>query len=110
MFCLLPQNASVVKYFIEIYNKYMNELSKLLGEYLDYLEIEKNRSIKTRENYGRYLRVFLEWAKIRKANDITLDLVRNFRLDLARRSLKKQTQSYYIIALRNFLKYLAKRD
>ena len=43
----------------------MTELEKRVKEYLDYLEIEKNRSPKTRENYGRYLSVFLAFAKIK---------------------------------------------
>lgn len=99
----------------------MAEIEKLLKDYLAYLEIEKNRSPKTRENYERYLRKFLKFAKISSAKDITENLVREFRLNLARpvkgrgphgagRSLKKVTQSYYIIALRNFLKYLLRRD
>jgi site-specific recombinase XerD len=97
----------------------MTELEKYLEEYLNYLEVERGRSIKTRENYGRYLKVFLTWAKVKSAKDIDLDLVRNFRMYLARVShgrggneagLKKNTQAYYIIAIRNFLKYLIKRD
>lgn len=86
------------------------EIQKLLKDYLAYLEIEKNRSTKTRENYEHYLNEFLEFAKIRAPKDITEAAVRDFRLALARRNLKKITQSYYVIALRNFLKYLSKRD
>jgi site-specific recombinase XerD len=94
----------------------LSEVEKLLGDYLNYLEIEKNRSPKTSENYQRYLREFLKFAKIATPAEITDTIVREFRLALARkksgdgRELKKITQSYYIIALRNFLKYLAKRD
>jgi site-specific recombinase XerD len=93
----------------------LSEVEKLLGDYLNYLEIEKNRSPKTSENYQRYLREFLKFAKIKSPAEITDTVVREFRLALARkksggRELKKITQSYYIIALRNFLKYLAKRD
>jgi site-specific recombinase XerD len=88
----------------------MTEIEKLLNDYLAYLEIEKNRSPKTRENYEHYLGKFLEFAKISSAKDITENLVREFRLNLARRDIKKITQSYYVIALRNFLKYLLKRD
>ena len=87
-------------------------IKSLLKDYLDYLEIEKNRSQKTRENYERYLKRFLAWAKIASPNQITTDLVRNYRLHLNRVSpvLKKISQNYHLIALRNFLKYLAKRD
>lgn len=88
----------------------MAEIEKLLKEYLDYLEIEKNRSPKTRENYERYLKVFLSYSKIKSPQAVSDDLVRQFRIHLARRNIKKITQSYYIIALRNFLKYLIKRD
>ncbi len=90
----------------------------LLKDYLDHLEIEKNRSIKTRVNYERYLKRFLEFSKISKPEQISQDLVRQYRLWLNRQpasakasaSIKKNTQNYYLIALRNFLKYLAKRD
>jgi len=90
-------------------------LDFLIKDYLAYLEIERGRSKKTVENYGHYLSRFLAWAKIKSANQIEADLVRDYRLYLNRlaekgRSLKKVTQNYHIIALRNFLKYLAKRD
>lgn len=85
-------------------------LERYLEEYLNYLEIEKNRSPHTRENYEHYLRQFLQFAKVTTPTQITDGVIRNFRLDLARRDLKKVSQSYYVIALRNFLKYLAKRD
>lgn len=86
------------------------EVEKLLHDYLDYLEIEKNRSPKTRENYEHYLKEFLKFSKVSAAKDITDGIVREFRMALARRDIKRLTQSYYVIALRNFLKYLAKRD
>lgn len=88
----------------------MSKLEDLLKDYLNYLEIEKNRSPKTRENYERYLKRFLNFAKIKSPEDISEDLVRNFRVALSRKELKKITQSYYVIAIRNFLKYLSKRD
>lgn len=88
----------------------MDSIQKFLQEYLDYLEIEKNRSIKTRENYERYLKAFFDFGKIKNEKEITSEIVREFRLYLARQGIKKNTQSYYIIALRNFLKYLIKRD
>ena len=86
------------------------DIKSLLTNYLNYLEIEKNRSIKTRENYERYLKGFFAFSKIKDEKDITADAVRDFRLHLARTGIKKNTQSYYIIALRNFLKFLIKQD
>jgi site-specific recombinase XerD len=93
----------------------MSRIHELVDDYLAYLEIEKNRSVKTRDNYGRYLALFIDLTGIKKPEDLTAEVVRKFRLELARRitngkEIKKLTQSYYVIALRNFLKYLAKRD
>jgi len=85
-------------------------INQLLQEYLDYIEIERGRSPKTRNNYEQYLKTFFDFAKIKNHQDITLDNIKKFRLHLARTNLKKVTQSYYIIALRNFLKYLIKKD
>lgn len=86
------------------------------SQFLKYLEIERGRSKKTMENYSHYLDFFLGWAKISEAHQITGELVSDFRIYLNRfetekgRPLKKVTQNYYIIALRGFLKYLAKMD
>lgn len=88
----------------------MPSIQKLFGDYLTYLEIEKNRSAKTKDNYEHYLKKFFAFAKVSDPEDITEDLVRSFRVALARENLKKITQAYYVIAIRNFLKYLAKRD
>lgn len=94
----------------------MDKIKNLKIEFLEYLEIEKNRSQLTIRNYDHYLERFLDWAMVRNPEDITSELVRKFRLYLNRykdekgRSLKKTTQDYYIIALRGFLKYLAKQD
>jgi len=95
----------------------MADINHLLKNYLDYLEIEKNRSQKTQKNYERYLRTFINFSKIKTEKDITQDKIREFRLWLAKKPgaqnnepLKKSTQSYYIIAIRNFLKYLTKNN
>lgn len=85
-------------------------LKKLVLEYLEYLEIEKNRSPKTVENYHRYLRRFLDWAKIDQSQEITEKLVRKWRVYLNRQNLKQNTQQYYIIGLRGFLRFLSKQD
>lgn len=88
----------------------MATIQKLFADYLTYLEVEKNRSPKTKDNYERYLKRFFAFARVTDPGDITEDLVRNFRVALARENIKKITQAYYVIAIRNFLKYLAKRD
>ena len=86
------------------------EIQKLLQDYLNYLEVEKNRSPKTSRNYEHYLKEFLKFTRIASPKEINEGAVTEFRKMLARREMKKITQSYYVIALRNFLKYLAKRD
>src|SRR3989344_2500739 len=94
----------------------VGSLKELEKQFLEHLEVEKNRSLKTVENYDRYLKRFLKLSGAEKPADITDELVRNFRLKLARiqdargKELKKQTQFYHLIALRSFLKYLSKRD
>ncbi len=88
----------------------MESIINLKKQFLEYLEIEKGRSLKTVENYDRYLKRFLEFSKAKSPADITEDLVRQYRLYLNRADLDKSTQNYYVIALRMFLKYLSKRD
>lgn len=91
-------------------------IRQFLTDFLEYLEIERNRSQKTIENYHHYLSRFLDWSGVKTPEDITLDVVRKYRIYLNRfqdekgRELKKITQNYHIIALRSFIKYLSKRD
>ncbi|MCR4280338.1 MAG: tyrosine-type recombinase/integrase [Candidatus Komeilibacteria bacterium] len=90
-------------------------INKQKTSFLEYLEIEKNRSPLTVRNYDFYLTRFIDLTHVTDARDITLDKVKNFRLQLNRwqeggKPLKKSTQNYHIIALRSFLKYLAKND
>jgi site-specific recombinase XerD len=95
-------------------------LEQLKRQFLEYVEIEKGRSLKTVENYEHYLTVFLGQIKLTKPEDITDTVVREFRLWLNRQPVKnmgkpgktlgKKTQNYYLIALRSFLKYLARQE
>lgn len=99
--------------------KTRSEIEILKREFLEYLEIERGRSLKTVENYDRYLSRFFAHSKIRKPSDISENDIREFRLWLNRQpgqnkgreteTMKKRTQNYYLISLRSFLKYLAKR-
>lgn len=82
---------------------------------MEYLEIEKGRSIKTVENYDRYLSRFLTYSKITSPAKLTEQAIREFRLHLNRQpgtsgSMKLKTQNYYMISLRAFLKFLRKRN
>jgi site-specific recombinase XerD len=94
------------------------KLQKSYNQFLEYLEIERNRSKLTLRNYDHYLKRFVDFCagqKVTDPLDIDLELIRSFRLYLNRltennKSLKIITQNYHLIALRSFLKYLAKRD
>jgi len=92
------------------------DLKSLHQQFLEHLEVEKGRSLKTIENYDRYIKRFLEFAKINSPSQIDDELVRKYRLFLNREkksvggNLDRKTQNYYLIALRVFLKYLAKRN
>lgn len=90
---------------------------KAKTDFLEYLEIEQNRSQKTIENYDHYLTRLLDFAGDDiKVSDITPELIRKWRLWLNRLGtynsdeLDKATQNYHLIALRGFLKFCAKRD
>ncbi|MFZ2153974.1 MAG: site-specific tyrosine recombinase/integron integrase [Candidatus Moraniibacteriota bacterium] len=93
-----------------------NYLESLKNDFLEYLELDLNRSTKTIENYAHYMERFLKFAQITQPKEIDLNLIKKYRLFLNRLTdvhgdpLKKVTQNYHIIALRNFLKYLAKQD
>ena len=110
--------------------KVYSELESYKNQFLEYVEIEKGRSLKTVENYDRYLMSFIEYVKKEvsspNVSHVTSETIRQYRLWLNRRvlgdiygkvkvssvsreTLKKKTQNYYLIALRSFLKYLNKR-
>lgn len=90
--------------------------AKVKTDFLEYLEIEQNRSQKTIENYDHYLTRLIDFAGEIQVKDIDAELVRKWRLWLNRLGtntsdeLGKTTQNYHLIALRSFLKYCAKRD
>ncbi|MDP3995159.1 MAG: tyrosine-type recombinase/integrase [bacterium] len=95
----------------------MKKISALITDFLEYLEIEKGRSQATMRNYDFYLKRFCQWAANPAPGAIDADLVRKYRLWLNRyqdpksgQQLASKTQNYHLIALRSFLKYLARQD
>lgn len=98
-------------------------LPRHIEDYLDWLDVEKGLSSRTQENYSRFLKRFLDWLDIKKLShlkphELTPLHIWNYRLYLARqtrsqhssRGLKRNTQNYYLIALRSLLSYFAVRD
>lgn len=99
------------------------DLYSLINDFLEHLEVEAGRSKKTVENYRLYLERFATLAEeilkkdVIKPSDISRELLRKYRLRLNRYGsemggddLKTITQAYHLIALRGFLKYLARRE
>ena len=92
-------------------------LSVLITDFLEYLELERNASQLTIKNYDHYLKRFLDFSGDIDPKEIDLNLIRKYRLYLSRwsdpltkKSLKRITQNYFMIALRAFLRYLAGID
>lgn len=92
------------------------QFMKAKTDFLEYLEIEQNRSQKTIANYDHYLIRLADYAGDIQVGDIDAELIRKWRLWLNRLGtntsdeLGKTTQNYHLIALRSFLKYCSKRD
>src|SRR6267378_5189405 len=92
------------------------QFAKAKTDFLEYLEIEQNRSQKTIANYDHYLTRLIDFAGDIKVSDIDPEMIRKWRLWLNRLGtntsdeLGKTTQNYHLIALRSFLKYCAKRN
>ena len=92
-------------------------ISKHIKDFLEYLEITKNRSERTIENYDHYLKRFRDFSgEDIEPKNITLQKINNYRLFLNRltndkgKTLGIKTQNFHLIALRAFLKYLTKND
>lgn len=104
-------------------------LHKLLIDFLEYLELERNVSKLTIRNYKHYMERFLTFLGANSPTpprvgsprveagpaSITPEKIREYRLFLSRftdpheMTLKRVTQNYHLIALRSFLKFLIKR-
>lgn len=94
------------------------EVLDLINDFLVSLEVERGRKKRTIENYRFYLERFYELTSDLVSDDyhpseITPEVLRKYRLRLNRETesdLAPITQSYHLIALRGFLKYLARRN
>lgn len=97
----------------------LTPLHQQITTFLEHIEVERNLSRLTVRNYRHYLSRFADWFTehgYEKIEQLTLDGVRKYRLYLSEfqddhgDELTKKTQSYHIIALRSFLKWLVKQD
>ena len=99
-------------------------ISDCIRNFLEYIEIEKGRSLKTIDNYSRYLNFFEKYLAtkgIKDIKDIKRQDIRDFRMFLNRKKttgfdksqdeyIGKKTQNYYLISIRSFLKFLQKNE
>ncbi len=99
--------------------KSTSPLDRAVTDFLEYMELEKERSQKTIQNYDFYLKRFVNFAgtkNVKAPKDIDQALVKRYRLWLNQQTnqagdeLKSNTKNYHLVALRSWLKYLAKRD
>lgn len=93
-------------------------LNLAIDNFLQALELERGRSLKTVESYAHYLNRLAQWLEglgINDAGDLTEEHVLQYRQYLNRltapngKPLAKNTQNYHIIALRSLLRYLNKK-
>jgi site-specific recombinase XerD len=86
-----------------------------VGKFLEYLELEQNRSSKTINNYSHYLNRLVDFAGDIKLSEVDEELIRKWRMWLNRLGtntsdeMSKTTQNYHLIALRSFLRFCSKR-
>lgn len=102
-------------------SKSSTPIAEQISSFLDYCEVEKGLSPVSTRNYHNFLKMFVNWLtenKLQKIrpHELTAELIWNYRLYLSRKKdldggfIKKTTQNYYLIALRNLLKYFSERD
>jgi site-specific recombinase XerD len=88
-------------------------MDRRIREFLEYIELERGHSPLTIRNYDAYLQKFADFAEgkgVKSVKEIDLEIIKKWRLELHRKGLGNKTLNYYMIAIRSFLKYLAKTD
>ncbi|PIS22746.1 hypothetical protein COT50_00290 [candidate division WWE3 bacterium CG08_land_8_20_14_0_20_41_10] len=90
--------------------------------FMEYLDIERGLSNKSQETYGRFLAKFSRWLDTNHLesllpHELTEEHIRKYRVFLSqsfnkatKEPVKRSTQNYYLITLRNLLNYFADRD
>jgi len=113
-------NSIESTFYAIIFPSFPMDIIEAKNKFLEYLEIERGRSLTTIAKYEHDLTRYLSWANIKDTSDISTDSVRSFRLHLNRSrsgrgtagerlTLTKKTQNKYLIAIREFLRFLIKQ-
>ncbi len=97
-----------------------SEIAKKVNQFLEYLQVERGCSPLTIRNYRHYLSRFILWMDSQGIRenviDINPEVIRSFRVFLSnlpgegKALMGRRTQSYHVIAMRSFLKWLLKND
>ena len=115
------------------------EIKEAVGRFLEYCELDRNLSPRTVRMYSYYLNFFADWlykvknpkseirnskqilnskSEIRNINveEVDEETIRKFRLFLSHQyknpvkgPIKRQTQNYFLVALRALFRYLRKK-
>jgi len=98
-------------------------LKQAVSQFLDFCELDKNLSAKTIKMYAYYLTFFQSWLKknypqqAEQISKLEESHLRQFRLYLAQQyfnpykgPLKRQSQNYFLIAIRSLFRYLIKQE
>ena len=92
-----------------------------IDDFLEYLDVERGLSVRSQQTYRRFLKKFEDWLKKNNLENLlphqlSEDHIRKYRFFLSqsfnratKEPIKRSTQNYYLIALRNFLNYFAER-
>lgn len=98
------------------------DIKEAVLRFLEYCELDKNLSLKTVRMYGYYLEFFRDWLLQKSKSEsyqvekIDENTIREFRLYISHEyknpfkgDLKRQTQNYFLVALRSLFRYLIKQ-
>ena len=82
---------------------------RLLEEFLDFMEVERNSSPRTVENYRHALGEFRKSVATPPWKELTADHFRRYLFALSKRDLARPTIRLHFAALRSFFKFLTQR-
>jgi site-specific recombinase XerD len=103
-------------------NSNQKPIREHIQDFLEYLDVEKGLSEKSQQTYARFLNKFSSWLKLNNLEGLTPEQlneehIRKYRFFLSKtlkrgtkEPIKKSTQNYYLIALRNLLNYFTERN
>ena len=77
-----------------------------IEQFIDYLKNERNQNTLTVRNYSSYLHRYISISN----GEVSTDAIKKFKAKLLKENLSHKTINYYLIGLRMFLKWCAKKE